>query len=51
MSNPIKVTPTLKGKDAVRFYEKMNSNKPDPSIIATIKKEAENFRILFKLTN
>lgn len=40
MAKPILATPTLRGKDAVRFVKAMikEQNNPDPKRIALIKK-------------
>lgn len=44
MARPIKDTPDLKGKDARRFFEKMdNVQKESAEEIARIKKSASKF--------
>jgi hypothetical protein len=51
MAKPINNTPTLKGKDAVTFYEHLQKNKSikiDASVIATIKKDANQLKSLLR---
>jgi hypothetical protein len=44
MARPIKETPVLSGKDAERFFQKMENVKPvSPEEIARIKKSASKF--------
>ncbi len=44
MARPIKDTPDLKGKDARRFFDKMdNVQKVSPEELARIKKSASRF--------
>jgi hypothetical protein len=44
MARPIKDTPDLKGKDARRFFDKMdNVQKVSPEELARIKKSASKF--------
>ena len=40
MAKPIRATPTLRGKDAIRFLRNMikEENDPDPRRIATIRR-------------
>lgn len=40
MAKPIRATPTLRGKDAIRFIRNMikEETNPDPKRIATIKR-------------
>jgi len=40
MAKPIEATPTLRGKDAIRFVKNMikEENDPDPVRIATIRR-------------
>lgn len=51
MAKPIKVTPVLKGRDALKFYAHLDSNKNkkvDKETIAEIQKTAELFNSLLK---
>ena len=46
MAKPIQPTPTLSGKDAERFLEKMlkEQTNPDPERIKIIRQALENFK-------
>lgn len=51
MAKPINHTPILKGKDAVDFFNLINQNKDkkvDSSFIASIKKDAEKLKSIFR---
>lgn len=51
MAKPIKITPVLKGRDAINFLNKLKGNKqsnPNSSVLSTIRKEAEAFKALIK---
>jgi hypothetical protein len=50
MAKPIKITPVLKGRDAINFLNKLKDNKQPTSnsSIFSIRKEAEAFKTLIK---
>jgi len=50
MAKPIKITPVLKGRDAINFLNKLKDNKQPTSnsSIFSIRKEAEAFKALIK---
>jgi hypothetical protein len=51
MAKPIKITPVLKGKDAISFYTEMESNKNkkvSASVIATIRNDAQKLKSLLR---
>jgi hypothetical protein len=50
MAKPIRATPTLRGKDAVRFVRNMikEEQNPDPKRVAFIKKA---LKIKFRVVN
>lgn len=51
MAKPIKITPVLKGEDAVNFYtslEKSDKRKVSSDTILTIRKDADRLKSLFK---
>jgi hypothetical protein len=51
MAKPIKHTPTLKGKDAINFWNELEKNKTrkvDPETIATIRKNAAWLKSLLR---
>lgn len=51
MAKPIKITPTLKGKDAVRFLKQIEENKSNPkdnARLEQIRKDASILNSLFK---
>lgn len=51
MAKPIKNTPTLKGKDAINFYAKLEENrskKVDRSYLMSIRHEAAKLKSILK---
>jgi hypothetical protein len=51
MAKPIKITPVLRGRDAINFLNKLKDNKQsssNASVLSNIVKEAEAFKALFK---
>lgn len=51
MAKPIKITPTLKGKDAARFLKQIEANKSTPkdnARLEQIRKDASILNSLFK---
>ena len=49
MASIIKITPTLRGNDAINFYRKLKvNNKVSVKRLTTIKKDAEKLRAILK---
>jgi hypothetical protein len=46
MAKPIKATPVVKGKDAVRFWENFEKNKDKKATTEEIKRIKDNFEKL-----
>ena len=51
MAKPIKITPVLKGRDAINFLNKLKDNSKSASqasVLLAIRKEADAFKAIFK---
>lgn len=52
MAKPIKITPVLRGREAISFLTKMKNNKPQGSSssskLAEVRKDAAMFKSLLK---
>ncbi|MCH8536011.1 MAG: hypothetical protein LAT51_13145 [Flavobacteriaceae bacterium] len=49
MASIIKITPTLRGRDAVKFYERIKTdNKVSEQRISSIRKDAQKLRAILK---